>query len=70
MREFLSPNSVAVVGASPKGGSIGGQILIQLLKNFKGRVYAVNPKYDVEYVGGVEVRFTTKFQAYRRRLSL
>lgn len=57
MREFLFPKSVAVVGASPKADSIGGQILLQLLRFFKGRVYAVNPRYKREEVGGVEVQF-------------
>lgn len=57
MKEFLFPQSVAVVGASPRPESIGGQILLQLLRGFRGRTYAVNPKYQVEEVGGREVQF-------------
>ena len=57
MKEFLFPRSVAVVGASPRPESIGGQILLQLLRGFRGRTYAVNPKYRVEKIGGREVRF-------------
>lgn len=57
MREFLFPNSVAVVGASPKAESIGGQTFLQLLKNYGGKVYAVNPKYKKESVAGREVEF-------------
>ncbi|MFN3803798.1 MAG: acetate--CoA ligase family protein [Pyrobaculum sp.] len=44
MREFLFPNSIAVVGASPNPHTVGGQILRQLSR-FRGRVYPVNPKY-------------------------
>ena len=57
MKEFLFPQSVAVVGASPRPESIGGQILLQLLRGFRGRTYAVNPKYHVEKVGRQEVQF-------------
>jgi len=57
VKEFLFPRSVAVVGASPRPESIGGQILLQLLRGFRGRTYAVNPKYRVEKIGGREVRF-------------
>ena len=57
MREFLEPRSVAVVGASPRADSIGGQITIQLLRGYGGRVYPVNPKYQSAEVGGVEVKF-------------
>lgn len=57
MREFLFSQSVAVIGASPRPESIGGQILLQLLRGFRGRTYAVNPKYQVEKGGGREVQF-------------
>ncbi len=47
---LLSPRSVAVVGASPKPGSVGGEILRNLQRcGFAGDVVAVNPKYtDVD----------------------
>jgi len=57
VREFLFPRSVAVVGASPRSESIGGQILLQLLRGFRGRTYAENPRYQVEKGGGREVHF-------------
>ena len=41
---LFSPESVAVVGATPKKGKVGYAI-IRNLKNFRGKVYAVNPKY-------------------------
>ncbi|MDH5643010.1 MAG: CoA-binding protein, partial [Gemmatimonadota bacterium] len=41
---LLKPKSIAVVGASRKPGSIGWQILDNLLShNFTGAVYPVNP---------------------------
>jgi hypothetical protein len=61
VKEFLFPQSVSVVGASPRPESIGGQILLQLLRGFRGRTYAVNPKYQVEEVGGREVQFYREF---------
>ena len=43
MRHFLEPASIAVVGASRKPGSVGGQTLRNLLTcGFEGPVYAVN----------------------------
>ena len=48
MRTFLSPRSVAVVGASRDRTSIGGQLFHNLLtEEFHGPVYPVNPKADV-----------------------
>lgn len=44
---LLSPRSVAVVGASPKPGSVAGEILRNLQRcSFPGSLYPVNPKYD------------------------
>ncbi len=48
MRTFLSPASVAVVGASRDSTSIGGQLFRNLLMSeFHGAVYPVNPKATV-----------------------
>jgi acetyl coenzyme A synthetase (ADP forming)-like protein len=48
MRTFLSPRSVAVVGASRDRSSIGGQLFHNLLaEEFHGPVYPVNPKAEV-----------------------
>jgi acetyl coenzyme A synthetase (ADP forming)-like protein len=42
---FLEPRSVAVIGASRRRGSIGGEIFRNLLEmSFEGAVYPVNPK--------------------------
>jgi acyl-CoA synthetase (NDP forming) len=43
---MLAPKSVAVVGASPEFGSVGGLVLSFLLKfGYRGNIYLVNPKY-------------------------
>jgi len=48
MRTFLSPRSVAVVGASRDRSSMGGQLFHNLLaEEFHGPVYPVNPKAEV-----------------------
>ena len=48
LRTFLSPEAVAVVGASRSRGTIGGEIFHNLLAaGFNGPVYPVNPKAEV-----------------------
>jgi len=48
MRTFLSPRSVAVIGASRDATSIGGRLFHNLLMSeFHGPVYPVNPRADV-----------------------
>ena len=48
MRAFLSPRSIAVLGASRARGSIGGEVFHNLLAGgFTGPVYPVNPKAEV-----------------------
>ncbi|CAN5199988.1 acetate--CoA ligase family protein [soil metagenome] len=43
---LLEARSVAVVGASPKPGSVGQQVMAQLERGgYDGRVLAINPKY-------------------------
>jgi acetyl coenzyme A synthetase (ADP forming)-like protein len=45
MRKVLSPRSVAVVGASRRRGTVGGELFHNLLAaGFTGPVYPVNPK--------------------------
>jgi acetyl coenzyme A synthetase (ADP forming)-like protein len=47
VRSFLEPSSVAVVGASRRRGTIGGEILHNLRSaGFSGPVYAVNDKAE------------------------
>jgi acetate---CoA ligase (ADP-forming) len=44
---FLRPQAIAVVGASPRPGSVGGTILRNLLScGFTGRIHPVNPNHD------------------------
>src|ERR671919_530713 len=44
---MLNPRAVAVVGASPREGSPGRQMVHQLrLGGWDGEVYPVNPRYD------------------------
>ncbi len=48
MRSLLAPGSVAVIGASRKRGTIGGEIFHNLVATgFNGPVYPVNPKASV-----------------------
>ncbi len=48
VRSFLEPRSVAVIGASRRRGTIGGEIVHNLLVGgFSGAVYAVNGKAEV-----------------------
>ena len=45
--KLLKPQSVAIVGASPKDGSVAGTILRNLQTcGFAGDLYPVNPKYE------------------------
>jgi len=47
LERMLEARSVAVVGASLKGGSLGHQMMVELLRGgFEGRIYPVNPRYD------------------------
>jgi len=48
LRLFFYPGSIAVIGASKKRGTIGGEIFHNLLSyGFVGPVYPVNPSADV-----------------------
>ena len=40
---FLSPKSIAVIGASDRKGSVGSTITSNIMRGFKGRVYPVSP---------------------------
>jgi len=43
---LLAPRAVAVVGASPRAGSVGGEILRNILRfGYRGAVYPVNPNH-------------------------
>jgi acetyltransferase len=43
MKTFFSPASIAVIGASSREGSLGGQIVRNLIYGYTGRIYPVNP---------------------------
>jgi len=48
VRSFLEPRSVAVIGASRRRGTIGGELLHNLISGeFNGNVYAVNAHAEV-----------------------
>ncbi len=44
---LLRPDSIALVGASPRAGSMGGLALANLRRGgYAGRIYPVNPRYE------------------------
>ncbi len=45
LENLFEPRSVAVVGGSPRGKSVGRAVL-RNLRGFAGEVYLVNPRYD------------------------
>lgn len=45
MRRLFDPASIAVIGASPRAGSFADRT-IQALKDFTGRLYLVNSRYE------------------------
>jgi len=46
LTHFFKPRSVAVLGASVIEGTVGRAIMVNLVSEFKGVIYPVNPKYD------------------------
>lgn len=46
MKTFFQPASIAVIGASPRENSLGGQLVVNLLYGYTDRIYPVNPNYD------------------------
>ena len=45
--KLLKPEAVAIIGASPRDGSVAGSILRNLQAcGFAGDIYPVNPKYE------------------------
>ncbi len=44
--KIFKPETVALVGATPKEGKVGNTLLRNLMASSELRVYAVNPKYD------------------------
>ncbi len=47
LSSLLSPRAVTVIGASPRPGSVGGEILRNILRfGYRGEVYPVNPNHN------------------------
>lgn len=46
LAKFFQPESVAIIGATPKEGKVGRAILENFIAKFKGRIYPVNPNYS------------------------
>ena len=46
---FLSPKSIAVVGASDKEGSVGRAITSNIMKGYKGIVFPISPSRDTVF---------------------
>ena len=47
LQRVMNPESIAVIGASPKKGSVGAAVMENLVAGgFKGNIFPVNPKYD------------------------
>jgi acetyltransferase len=47
LESYIRPNSVAVIGASTRKGTIGNTTIKNFKDlNFKGKVYGINPRYD------------------------
>jgi acyl-CoA synthetase (NDP forming) len=47
LRRLIDPRSVAVIGASSKAGSFGARTLENIGKGYTGKVYPVNPRYEL-----------------------
>ncbi len=46
LEPLLKPRSIAFVGASPRAGTVGNGMLLEIKRSgYKGRIFAVNPKY-------------------------
>lgn len=48
LRPLLDPESIAVVGASPRGG-FAASVFENVARSFRGRLYAVNPNYAAAF---------------------
>ncbi len=46
---FLSPKSIAIIGASDKEGSIGRAITSNIMKGYKGTIYPISPTRDTVF---------------------
>ncbi len=44
---LFAPRSIALIGASPRPGSLGRAVLANLRQTFKGPLHVVNPRHAV-----------------------
>lgn len=45
LHAFFCPQSVAIIGAKEELGSVGRTLLANMMADFKGKIFPVNPKY-------------------------
>jgi acetate---CoA ligase (ADP-forming) len=56
MEKIFNPDSIAIIGLSPKSSSVSKMILDNLLRwGFRGRIFGVNPKIEVNNVRGIKM---------------
>ena len=46
MKTFFHPDSIAVIGASDRRGSLGRQMITNLLYGYERAIYPVNANYE------------------------
>lgn len=46
---FLSPKSIAIIGASDKEGSVGRAITSNIMKGYKGKIFPISPTRDTVF---------------------
>ncbi|MGQ0795677.1 MAG: 4-hydroxybutyrate--CoA ligase [Nitrosopumilaceae archaeon] len=46
---FLSPKSIAIIGASDKEGSVGRAITSNIMKGYTGKIFPISPTRDVVF---------------------
>ena len=47
LQALLKPSSIAILGASQKSGSVGNEVVKNLVRGgFEGEIFGVNPSYD------------------------
>jgi acetyltransferase len=49
MQTLFSPNTIAVIGASSRTGTVGNDLVLNLTKTFQGKIIPINPKIDELY---------------------
>ena len=59
---FLSPKSIAVVGASDKQGSVGRAITSNIMNGYKGTVYPISPTREIANAVGNTIPKVSKLK--------